>query len=166
MIFVTVGTHEQSFDRLIREIDELRGKCIIKDEVFIQTGYSNYAPQNCNYKKMIGYSEMNEYAEMADIIITHGGPGSIMVAWQNNKIPIVVPRNPEYNEHVDRHQILFTKRLEKLQKVIAIYEIERLGFTVNNYKNICSDLNVDFSSNNDNFINKMENIIYNMNIRR
>ena len=42
MIFVTVGTHEQAFDRLIKYIDDLKIKGVIKEEVIIQTGYSNY----------------------------------------------------------------------------------------------------------------------------
>ena len=37
MIFVTVGTHEQQFNRLIEEIDRLKGNGIIKDEVIMQT---------------------------------------------------------------------------------------------------------------------------------
>ena len=36
MIFVTVGTHEQSFERLVKEIDELKGSGVINEEVIIQ----------------------------------------------------------------------------------------------------------------------------------
>lgn len=39
MIFVTVGTHEQQFDRLVRAIDELRADEMINEPVFVQTGY-------------------------------------------------------------------------------------------------------------------------------
>ena len=38
MIFVTVGTHEQPFNRLIQKVDELKRDGIIKDDVIIQTG--------------------------------------------------------------------------------------------------------------------------------
>ncbi|HEM4221640.1 TPA: multidrug MFS transporter, partial [Streptococcus suis] len=38
MIFVTVGTHEQQFNRLIKEIDLLKKNGSITDEIFIQTG--------------------------------------------------------------------------------------------------------------------------------
>ena len=37
MIFVTVGTHEQPFNRLIQKVDELKRDGIIKDDVIIQT---------------------------------------------------------------------------------------------------------------------------------
>lgn len=42
MIFVTVGTHEQPFNRLIQKVDELKRDGIIKDEVIIQTGFSTW----------------------------------------------------------------------------------------------------------------------------
>lgn len=48
MIFVTVGTHEQQFNRLIEEIDRLKGNGIIKDEVIMQTGYCTYEQNTVN----------------------------------------------------------------------------------------------------------------------
>ena len=39
MIFVTVGTHEQPFNRLIQKVDELKMDGIITEDVIIQTGF-------------------------------------------------------------------------------------------------------------------------------
>ncbi|EFO54158.1 exopolysaccharide biosynthesis protein, glycosyltransferase [Streptococcus infantis SK1302] len=78
MIFVTVGTHEQQFDRLIKEVDRLKKENLIQDEVFIQTGYSNYVPKYCKWEKIISYEKMNKLIEGSDIIITHGGPATFM----------------------------------------------------------------------------------------
>ena len=45
MIFVTVGTHEQPFDRLVKYMD---GWAAEHDEkVIIQTGFSTYEPEHC-----------------------------------------------------------------------------------------------------------------------
>ncbi len=133
MIFVTVGTHEQQFDRLVKEIDNLIDKNIITEDVFIQLGYCNYKPKNCEYKKMISIEDMNKYSKDANIVITHGGPGSIMLPFMYNKVPIVVPRQVRYSEHVDNHQVLFSKYLEKEKKIIPIYEIEKLKDKIVNY---------------------------------
>ncbi|MDI6655433.1 MAG: beta-1,4-galactosyltransferase, partial [Candidatus Hydrothermarchaeota archaeon] len=44
MIFVTVGTHNQSFERLVKKADEIAGK--IGEKVVIQTGHTKYKPKN------------------------------------------------------------------------------------------------------------------------
>ena len=108
MIFVTVGTHEQQFDRLVRCVDRLKAEGKITEEVMIQTGFSSYEPKVCKWSKLCSYQEMNEYMDQARIVITHGGPSSIMMALQRGKIPIVVPRQKRYEEHVNDHQVEFS----------------------------------------------------------
>lgn len=58
MIFVTVGTHEQPFNRLIQKVDELKRDGIIKDDVIIQTGFSTYEPKYCQWSKLIPYQQI------------------------------------------------------------------------------------------------------------
>ena len=82
MIFVTVGTHEQQFDRLIRYMDELD----LEEEVMIQRGYSHYEPLHCKWKNLLPYSEMTDYVARARIVITHGGPSSIMMPFRLRRL--------------------------------------------------------------------------------
>lgn len=130
MIFVTVGTHEQPFNRLIKEVDRLKKEGIITDEVFIQTGFSTYEPQYCDWKSIISYSEMEDHMANADIIITHGGPATFMGAIAKGKKPIVVPRLEKFGEHVNDHQIEFAiavqNRLSTIFTVTDISELEAL----------------------------------------
>ena len=133
MIFVTVGTHEQPFDRLVIEIDTLKGKEIIQEEIFIQTGYSTHVPRFCRYEKLMSFDNMTQKTIEARIVITHGGPGSIMTVLYNGKIPIVVPRQKSWAEHVDDHQVRFVKKLEDRGRIIAVYEIEKLGDAIRGY---------------------------------
>ena len=74
MIFVTVGTHEQPFDRLIQKIDELKRNGIVNEEVIIQTGYSTYEPKYCQWSKLLPYEQMTQNVAQARIVVTHGGP--------------------------------------------------------------------------------------------
>jgi UDP-N-acetylglucosamine transferase subunit ALG13 len=158
VIFVTVGTHEQQFDRLIGKIDQLKSEGILSEEIFLQTGYSSYIPQHCNFKSMIGFQEMDHYMDQAEIIITHGGPGSIMQALSKNKIPVVVPRLADFDEHVDNHQKYFTTRLEKEGKVLAVYDINHLDEILSNYHKLLKNLNIENDNNNEKFIEKMNNL--------
>ena len=161
MIFVTVGTHEQGLDRLLIELDTLIENGSIKEEVFAQIGYSTYEPRNYTYKKMIGYDEVDYYVKNSRIVITHGGPGSIFHPLQYGKIPIVVPRNPEFNEHVDDHQILFTKRLEDNLKVIGVYNIKDLDECIENYEKLKSRCRID-RFNGNLFIQKFNKLVNSM----
>lgn len=164
MIFVTVGTHEQGMERLFRELDRLIEEDKLDEKVVAQIGYSKYIPENYEYKTMIGYSEMNQYIKHANIIITHGGPGSIFQPLHYGKIPIVVPRNPKFNEHVDNHQILFTKRLEKERRVLAVYDIEELNNYIINYDELIAQC-VNKSNENNKFIDKFDKLISNLMIK-
>jgi UDP-N-acetylglucosamine transferase subunit ALG13 len=112
MIFVTLGTHGQPFDRLVKKVDQLAEKKSIADEVFIQIGPNyNYVPRFCHYKEFISFQEMESRLKEARIIIAHGGLGSIFQSLINNKVPIIVPRQKKYSEHVDDHQLLFSKKI-------------------------------------------------------
>ena len=122
MIFVTVGTHEQPFNRLVEFIDKLVENEIIKDEVIIQTGYSTYKPKFCKFNKMLPYQEMVKNVQNARIVITHGGPASFIMPLQYGKIPIVVPRQKKFNEHVNNHQVTFCKQVEDRYGNILVAE--------------------------------------------
>lgn len=158
MIFVTVGTHEQQFTRLIKKIDELVESGVISEQVFIQKGYTKYNPINCEYKDMITSEEMINYTKKARIIITHGGPGSIMLPFQLNKIPIVVPRQKEFNEHVDNHQVKFTKKLEANKKILAVYDIDLLEETIVGFDILIEKYNSNYENTTDMFVENFEKI--------
>jgi UDP-N-acetylglucosamine transferase subunit ALG13 len=136
MIFVTVGTDHHPFDRLIREVDLLKKNKRIEDEIFIQTGASLYRPKFCSYSKFIPFNEIVERMKQAKIIITHGGPGTIMLALYYNKVPIAFPRKKKYGEVVDDHQVIFSKKLDKEGQIIAAYDIDEIGHSVENYNKL------------------------------
>ncbi|MGG2024820.1 glycosyltransferase [Gottfriedia sp. S16(2024)] len=160
MIFATVGTHEQQFNRLVKQLDILKENNIIKkdEEVIIQTGYSNYTTKYCTTKKIMGYDEMIDVMKKARIIITHGGPGSIFSAIQMGKIPIVVPRNPIFDEHVDGHQVDFVKRMNDNNRVIGVFEIIDLESTIINYETLSKKLG-EQKGNNKNFVTKFIKLV-------
>lgn len=150
MIFVTVGTHEQQFNRLIKAVDDLKGQGIIQDDVFIQVGFSNYEPQHCEWKKFVTYSEMEDYMDKANLIITHGGPASFMGAISKGKSPIVVPRQLKYNEHVNDHQLEFCNKVKEQYPIVVVDDIATLrdNLTIN-------DITVEIKSNNQEFCKKL-----------
>lgn len=142
MIFVTVGTHEQPFNRLIKEVDKLKEQGIITEQVVMQIGFSNYVPQYCSWERFIPTDQMNLYMSRARIIICHGGPATFLKALSLSKVPIVVPRQFKYHEHINNHQLDFVKFIYKHNKnIIPVYNIDDLEYAVNNYNVIIQKLN-------------------------
>lgn len=163
MIFVTVGTHEQQFNRLIEEIDRLKGNGIIKDEVIMQTGYCTYETKHCEWSELLPYDQMLENVEKADIVITHGGPSSFIMPLQIGKIPIVVPRQKKYNEHVNNHQVEFATAVkERYGNIIVVKNIKKLEKAILKYDKITVKLTTSLENNNTRFNEKLENIVEDM----
>ena len=160
MIFVTVGTHEQQFNRLIKKIDELKDQGTIREPVFIQSGYSTYEPKHCQWKKLLPYKEMEEKIRTAHIVITHGGPSSFISVLQAGKIPVVVPRKEEFGEHVNDHQVDFARKVYERQKNIILAEnVEKLGEIIVHYDRIVAGMPKEMKSNNLEFNRKLEKIV-------
>lgn len=163
MIFVTVGTHEQPFNRLIEKMDELVASGEIKEKVVVQYGFSTYEAKHCEMHKMMSFDEMQQTFKDARIVITHGGPSSFVEALQYGKVPIVVPRQLEFNEHVNNHQVDFTKLIaERMNNIIPVYDIDDLAATIANYDNIVKTKNSGESSNNKRFNENLSKIVEGM----
>ncbi|MBT8806578.1 glycosyltransferase [Lactobacillus delbrueckii subsp. bulgaricus] len=160
MIFVTVGTHEQPFNRLIEKMDELVEKGEIKEKVVVQYGFSTYEAKHCEMHEMMSFDEMQQTFKDARIVITHGGPSSFVEALQYGKVPIVVPRQLEFNEHVNNHQVDFTKLIaERMNNIIPVCDIANLGRTIADYDTIVKKKNSGESSNNKKFNADLDKIV-------
>jgi len=158
MIFVTVGTHEQPFNRLIEYMDKWAEEH--DEKVVMQTGFSTYEPKHCEWSKLYPYSKMIELVEEARIVITHGGPSSFIMPLQVGKIPIVVPRKKEFDEHVNDHQVEFSKAVAERQgNLIVVDDVKDLDQILQDYFNLVSNSSAKLHSNNDEFNQKLEKIV-------
>lgn len=149
MILVTLGTQKQQFTRLLDYIE----KSNIKDEIIVQAGHTKYESKKMKIFDFIDYDKMNEYIKKADLIITHGGTGSIVGPLKEGKKVIACARKSKYLEHVDDHQ----------EQIVDVFAEE--GYILKLDENISlSDLIKKskkfevkkFVSNTDNFIKKLE----------
>ncbi len=73
MILVLLGTQNNSFHRLLEEIDKLIKQKIIQEEVIVQAGYTKYQSENMKIFDLIPKDELEKYQDQANLIITHGG---------------------------------------------------------------------------------------------
>lgn len=160
MIFVTVGTHEQPFDRLVQYMDNMRREGDFDEEVVIQTGYSTYEPNCCIWQNFYTYQQMVNFVERARVVITHGGPSSFVMPLQAGKIPIVVPRQKRFHEHVNDHQVDFCDRVSRRINIILLaMNVEEVGKMIRDYDEIVASMRKGYVSNNSRFCDQLEEIV-------
>jgi UDP-N-acetylglucosamine transferase subunit ALG13 len=123
VIFVTVGTHHQPFERLLDALDSL------DDELVVQYGPGR-APAAAHAEAFMPFDEMLRRFREADTVITHAGVGSVICASREGHVPLVVPRRHELGEHVDDHQVELTRALAERGGVVAVWDVGKLAETV------------------------------------
>ncbi len=140
MIFVTVGTTQYPFDRLLKVID----KCIetgeIKETVFAQTGSSRYVPKCFKSCDFMPFDKMVESVQEANLVVTHDGVGSALLCLSLGKIPILFPRRPRLGEVVYDTHIEFARRMEKQGSLLVAYDEQDLIDKINNYQKLVAQL--------------------------
>jgi UDP-N-acetylglucosamine transferase subunit ALG13 len=136
LIFVTLGTHERPFYRLVKEIEKLIQEKKIKEKVVIQLGFTDYFVKGAECYKFIPEERMKEYVKNCSLIITHGGLGSIMRGIEAGKPVIAVPRRKKFNEHTDDHQLQIVKEAKKRGNVIPVYDINKLAEAIRKAKKL------------------------------
>jgi UDP-N-acetylglucosamine transferase subunit ALG13 len=125
MIFVTTGTHHQPFDRLVAAAEALARR---GERVVVQAGASGVPTPSCERYAWLAPDVVARLADEAEVIVTHTGPGSLFLAWDRGRRPIVVPRRPERGEHVDDHQVRFAEHLRASDdRVIIVDDPARLA---------------------------------------
>lgn len=120
MIFVTVGTHNYEFTRLVKIIDSIAEK--IDEDFFIQYGNSKHIPRNCKGIQWLDGSKMAHYLSTADVIITHAGAGSILSSLISGKPLIIIPRKQSLGEHIDDHQFQLARKMEDSDRAVVLFE--------------------------------------------
>ena len=106
---------------------------------------------------------MVELVEQARIVITHGGPSSFIMPLQIGKIPVVVPRQKRFEEHVNDHQLAFAKALAERQgNLLVVEEIGELKDVLLGYSDIVASIPTEMKSNNQKFNEKIAEIVAGM----
>lgn len=159
MIFVTLGTNDESFERLLKAIDKEIDKKTIKERVVVQAGCTKYESKNMEIFDLIPRDEFDKLISECDLLITHGGVGSILTGITKGKKVIAVPRLSKYKEHGNDHQLQIVENFSKKKYILAVKDMNKLGKIIEKSKTFKPQ---KFVSNTNNIINMIEDYIDNL----
>ena len=156
MILVTLGTQDKEFTRLLEAIDREIEKGVITDKVVVQAGCTKYESKNMEMFDLIPANEFDEFIKKADLIITHGGAGSILTAVKNNKKIIAAARLAKYKEHTNDHQKQIIEEFSKQGYILELKDFNKLGKLIQKSKSFKPK---KFTSNTKNMIKLVSDYI-------
>ena len=156
LIFVTLGTQDKPFNRLLEALEYQIHIGNIKEEVVVQAGCTKFKSSKMNIFDLVSQEIFKKYITDASFIVTHGGVGTIVTALKNNKKIIAVPRLFQYGEHVNDHQLQILRCFEKKGFILPLYDF-------NNFENVLNEI-TDFIpkkyiSNADSFTSLIDELI-------
>jgi len=138
MILVTLGTQDKKFYRLLETIQKQIDNGNIKDRVVVQAGCSNdFKTNNMEIFDLIPMDEFDKLIAECDILITHGGVGSIITGLKNNKKVIAAARLKKYGEHTNDHQLQIIENFAKEGYIISLdnfNDLEKILKSIKKFK--------------------------------
>lgn len=156
MILVTLGTQDKPFTRLLDAVQQLIDKGIIKDKVVVQAGCSKYESKDMEIFDLIPMDDFDKLMSECDLLITHGGVGSIVSGLNKDKKVIAIPRLAKYGEHVNDHQKQIIDNFNKKGYIIGIEETDELEEALKKVKKFKPN---KYESNRDNMIKLITELI-------
>ncbi len=127
MIFVTLGTQDKQFRRLLDAVEKLN----TDEKIVAQTGSTKFKSNKIEVHDFMNSSEFYDCMKDARIVITHAGVGTIVEGLKMGKTMIVAARRKQYKEHVNDHQLQILDTFSKEGYIIPLYDFEDLQKLIN-----------------------------------
>ena len=150
MIFVTLGTGEYTFVRLLAEVERMIDLGLIREEIVVQAGTTDYRSEKMKIYDLLPMSEMERLTEECSLLITHGGVGSIISGMKHGKRVIAVPRLAKYKEVANDHQLQIIHKFQESGCLIGTEGVEGLKEALEKVENFEPK---PYRSNTENMIN-------------
>lgn len=156
LIFVSVGTQDIPFDRLLKSVEKQIELGNIKEKVIVQAGVTNFKSDKMEIVNFIPMDEFKKIIKESKIIICHGGVGTITDGLRNGKIVIACPRLAKYGEHINDHQLQIINNFGDAGFIISLLDPKDLDKALKKAKTFKPKM---YKSNTKNMIQLLENFI-------
>ena len=157
MILVTLGTQDKKFYRLLDIVQKAIKQGVIKDKVIVQAGYSSdYKSDDMEILNLVSIEKFKKLISECNILITHGGVGSIITGLKENKKIIAVPRLKKYKEHTNDHQVQIVDNFANDGYILKLDDGEKLATIIDNINTFTPK---KYKSNHKDFVKIVDNEI-------
>ncbi len=129
LVLATVGA-TLPFDRMTGGVVDLARSGAITEEVILQTGIGSKAAAEAERVRAfpaLSFEEMKAILRDADIVVTHGGTGSLITALREGCRVVAMPRQFARGEHYDDHQFEITTAFADRGLIEVAVEQDDLG---------------------------------------
>lgn len=103
LLVATVGA-TLPFDRLVATVAKAHAAGLIPEQVVIQTGVGGLRPEGMESVETLPFDALQDLQGRADLVVCHGGTGSLITALRTGCRVIALPRRFDLGEHYDDHQ--------------------------------------------------------------
>ena len=152
MIFVTLGTQDKPFKRLLDYLEHSN----IDDEIVVQNGFTEYKSNKLKLFKYLDKDKFDEYLNKADFVICHAGVGTIVNCLKDGKKVLTVPRLAKYGEHQNDHQLQIANAYYQKGYILVMNDGDDFDKKIEELKRFEPKT---FVSNNEIFVNKLKKYI-------
>jgi UDP-N-acetylglucosamine transferase subunit ALG13 len=120
--FVSLGTHDVPFDRLLAMVDDAVEAGLLPQPIATQSGPSTYNARNFTLTPWLSRDEFANAIANSHYVIGHAGAALTSSALRAGRKPLLLPRRGSLDEHVDDHQMQLANKLAELGLAISLGE--------------------------------------------
>lgn len=156
MILVSLGTQDRSFERLLKAIEKQIKLGNIKERVVVQAGETKYASDCMEIFDLIPSSEFLKLLDECDVLLCHGGVGTIIDGLKHHKKIIAAARLKEYGEHQNNHQKQIIKEFVEKHLILELEDFDALAQKLEEIQDFVP---AEYESNTKYFVAQLEDYI-------
>ncbi len=131
MILIALGTQDKPFTRLLKDVLNQIELGNIKEEVIAQAGCTKLDTDQIKIYDLLAVDQYEKFINQADLIITHGGVGTIVSSLKLNKKVIACARLSKYHEHTNDHQLEIIDNFKDEGYILAYNDGDDLAEVLN-----------------------------------
>jgi UDP-N-acetylglucosamine--N-acetylmuramyl-(pentapeptide) pyrophosphoryl-undecaprenol N-acetylglucosamine transferase len=118
--FVTVGSHDQPFTRLLEAVRTAAQEGVLPQPVLVQRGIAPELDGPLTSVDFMPREEFEQAMASAEVVVTHVGDGAVASSIRAGKRPIIFARRRQLGEHVDDHQLQLADKLHELGLAVLV----------------------------------------------